>query len=65
MVGGGLFGISTTLRVLKSNDKVAEELLLDQPSTSLWEYATGLVQQEYASTLTKIAVTAAVKDIQR
>lgn len=58
----GIFGIPTTLRALKSNDKAAEELLLDQPSTSLWEYATGLVQQEYASTMSEIKVATAVKD---
>lgn len=59
----GVFGIGTTLRALKSNDKAAEELLLDQPSTSLWQYATELVQQEYASTMSEIEVVATAKDV--
>jgi len=43
----GIFGIPATLKALKSNDAAAEELLLDQPSASLWQYATSLVREGF------------------
>lgn len=57
----GIFGFSETHRCLKANDTAAEELKLDQPSTSLKEFAATLVQQEYAKTMAEIKI--AVKDV--
>lgn len=43
----GIYGITTSHRALKSNDKVIQDITLDKPTEELREYAYGMVTGEF------------------
>lgn len=52
----GLSGVLEAHRSLVENDKAMKELQVDKPSSSLWQYASSVVQQEFKAAMSEINV---------